>query len=160
MNENGPVLRDIHLPPDPSWWPPAPGWWMLAVLLLIAIAYLIRMAQRRVRERRWRQRVRAEIESIAASLATQADPTRLAAEISQLLRRASLLHDPHAAALSGEAWLGFLDAQIGGDAFSKGAGRVLLDAPFRRVAEVDAEALLGLTRTWLTQALAKRGRNV
>ena len=31
----GPVLRDIHLPPDPSWWPPAPGWWMLAGLLLL-----------------------------------------------------------------------------------------------------------------------------
>ena len=30
----GPVLRDIHLPPDPSWWPPAPGWWMLAALVV------------------------------------------------------------------------------------------------------------------------------
>ncbi|MBP6325901.1 MAG: DUF4381 domain-containing protein, partial [Dokdonella sp.] len=27
MNADGPQLRDIHLPPDPSWWPPAPGWW-------------------------------------------------------------------------------------------------------------------------------------
>ena len=29
----GPQLRDIHLPPAPSWWPPAPGWWVLAALL-------------------------------------------------------------------------------------------------------------------------------
>ena len=28
-------LRDIHLPPEPSWWPPAPGWWLLALLLVI-----------------------------------------------------------------------------------------------------------------------------
>ena len=30
----GPDLRDIHLPPAPSWWPPAPGWWLLAFVLL------------------------------------------------------------------------------------------------------------------------------
>ena len=24
------VLRDVHVPPAPSWWPPAPGWWLLA----------------------------------------------------------------------------------------------------------------------------------
>ena len=35
---SGPDLRDIHLPPAPSWWPPAPGWWLLALVLLIAIA--------------------------------------------------------------------------------------------------------------------------
>ena len=35
---SGPDLRDIHLPPTPSWWPPAPGWWLLAIVVLIAIA--------------------------------------------------------------------------------------------------------------------------
>jgi hypothetical protein len=30
-------LRDIHLPPDPSWWPPAPGWWMLAALAAVML---------------------------------------------------------------------------------------------------------------------------
>ena len=34
------VLRDVHVPPAPSWWPPAPGWWLLAgvvVLVLLGI---------------------------------------------------------------------------------------------------------------------------
>ena len=33
-------LRDIHLPPEPSWWPPAPGWWLLAAILVAAIVVL------------------------------------------------------------------------------------------------------------------------
>ena len=30
-------LRDVHLPPDPSWWPPAPGWWILAAVIAVII---------------------------------------------------------------------------------------------------------------------------
>jgi len=50
----GPQLRDIHLPPDPSWWPPAPGWWVLAVLvlaMLLAGAWLWRRQRRMARQR-------------------------------------------------------------------------------------------------------------
>ena len=36
----GPVLRDIHLPPEPSWWPPAPGWWILFVLAMGVLGFM------------------------------------------------------------------------------------------------------------------------
>ncbi|HET6546590.1 MAG TPA: DUF4381 family protein [Rhodanobacteraceae bacterium] len=149
----GPTLRDIHLPPPPSWWPPAPGWWLLAAALLAALAVTGWWLARRWRRYRWRRRIAADLARIAAAHAATPHGPRLASEISQLLRRATLLLDRRAAAFSGEAWLGFLDAQIDGDAFRRGPGRVLLDAPYRRTADVDAAALLKLAQRWLAQAL-------
>jgi hypothetical protein len=164
----GPELRDIHLPPAPSWWPPAPGWWLLAALLLVVAALLARWSWRRLRERRWRARVRAELERIAATHAAQPDPQRLAAEVSQLLRRAARLIDPAAGALRDDAWLAFLDrqlppAQAAAEPFRTGAGRCLLDAPYRRAGDpaahaLDARALLELVRAWFAHALP-RGRD-
>jgi len=156
MNADGPELRDIHLPPDPSWWPPAPGWWLVCAIVLIAIAWLARHALQRHRARRWRQRVHAQVARIAASHAVHNDPVRLACEVSHLLRRASLLLDANAAAFPGERWLEFLDAQIGGEDFRGGPGRVLLDAPWRRNADIDANALLALTSRWLDRVIARR----
>jgi hypothetical protein len=168
----GPDLRDIHLPPAPSWWPPAPGWWLLALVLLVAIAFGVWMLLRQWRERRWRQRVAAELDRIAAMHAAQPDAVRLAADVSQLLRRASLLIEPNAAALQGDAWLAFLDRKFDDasdkprDAarFRTDTGRVLIDAQYRRAEDpaspVDAAALLGLARDWLKRALPQRRSHV
>jgi hypothetical protein len=155
---SGPELRDIHLPPAPGWWPPAPGWWLLALFALVALAYGLRWLWRRERQRRWRRRVRAELEQIAATHAHGADPLRLATDLSRLLRRASLLLDPRAAALRGEDWLAFLDARLpAGSATFRGEGKALVDAPFRRPGDagamIDAPMLLALARRWLAHAL-------
>jgi hypothetical protein len=166
----GPDLRDIHLPPAPSWWPPAPGWWILAIVLLIAIGFGIAILVREVRAQRWRKRVIAELDRIAATHASQPDHVQLAADVSQLLRRASRLIEPGAAALEGEAWLDFLDRHFdsastrSGDdqRFRSAAGRALIDAPYRRAddanAHVDATQLIALARVWLKRALP-RGRD-
>jgi hypothetical protein len=161
----GPDLRDIHLPPPPSWWPPAPGWWLLAIVLLAAMAFGVVMLRREWRERRWRKRVTAELDRIAALHAAQPDNVRLAGDVSQLLRRASRLIEPNAAALEGDAWLVFLDRQFDEarandvERFRTPTGRALIDAPYRRTddpaAAIDANALLGLAREWLKRALRK-----
>lgn len=156
MNQEGPELRDIHLPADPPWWPPAPGWWLLVALLVVASVWLWRVFRRRQRKQRWHVSVQSELARIAEANAKQPDAAKLSAELSALLRRASLLIAPHAAALNGDVWLRFLDAQIEGDAFSNGPGRALLEAPFQRDPKVDADALIALTSTWLTRALAQR----
>ena len=168
----GPDLRDIHLPPAPSWWPPAPGWWILAVLLLAAMSFSAWVFLRRWRETRWRLRVAAELDRIAALHAAQPDDVRLATDVSQLLRRASRLIEPDAAALQGEAWLAFLDRQFDASSekpaterFRSDTGRALIDAPYRRATDsatnrVDAPALVELARDWLKRALPRRRAGV
>src|SRR5262249_2452544 len=90
-------LRDIHLPPEPSWWPPAPGWWIVAALVVVAIALAARFWIKRVREQRRRAALHAAFD---AAVAIAAPSARLAA-ISELLRRAATIADPSAAMLRG-----------------------------------------------------------
>ena len=161
-------LRDIHLPPPPPWRPPAPGWWLLAALLVLALVLAVRALLRWRARRRWQRALHRELDRIAADPRLRGDPVALFAALSLLLRRATRLLDPAAAALAGEAWLAFLDRQLPAarraDApFSLGAGRLLAEAPWRPagardLAEADMPALLALVRAWLTAALPRRPR--
>lgn len=166
----GPALRDIHLPPPPAWWPPAPGWWLLVALACVLLFFAARWLLRRRRERRRCRHIHAELERMAAMHTAQADAVHFAAQVSQLLRRVSRLIEPGAVALRDEAWLAFLDAQLttvhaAAAPFRSGAGRVLIDAPYRRAADpanpaFDTHALLDLARTWLDAALPRRREHV
>ena len=160
MKADGPELRDIHLPADPSWWPPAPGWWLLLGIVLGLVAVAVVLLRRRQRRRRWQARILAELDAIAAHQKSEPDAVRLAAEVSQLLRRASRLLDAAAPAVHGEAWLRFLDMPLDGTDFSAGVGRVLLEGPYRRNLDTDADALLELARRWLERVTAERKEHV
>lgn len=160
MKSDGLELRDIHLPADPSWWPPAPGWWLLLGIVFALVAVAVVLMRKRQRRRRWQARVMAELDAIAAHRKREPDAVRLAAEVSQLLRRASRLLDAAAPALHGEDWLRFLDQPLDGTDFSDGVGRVLLEGPYRRNLDIDAEALLELARRWLERVTAERKDHV
>ena len=157
MNPTGPELRDIHVPADPSWWPPAPGWWLLAAIVIAVLAWVILRLRQRMQRRQWRQRVIAELDRITTDASLRADPPRLLGELSQLLRRSARLIDVAAPSLRGTNWLAFLDQQLGGDEFSRGPGRVLLDGPYQRHTSIDVDTLLALVRRWLMRVLEGRG---
>lgn len=127
----GPVLRDIHLPAEPGWWPPAPGWWVLALLLLAALVALALQWVRHRRRRQHMQRLDALVDAALQRHPGEQAAGALAAELSQLLRRGARACDPAAAALDGAAWLRWLDGDDPLAPFSRGAGRVLADAPYR-----------------------------
>ena len=130
------VLRDIHQPPAPGWWPLAPGWW--GVLALVVLALLL-VAAWMWRRRRRQRAVAALFDSTIASLDS---PAAQVAAMSELLRRAARRRDPMADRLQGEAWLEFLDAGTGRNAFACDAGRLLLDGGFRP--DTDAAAVAAL----------------
>ncbi len=142
-------LRPLHTPAPVGWWPPAPGWWLLAVVLLasagLAWWYRRKTALRRVALAELRDLERGE-----------PDNARLTAGVNRLLRRVALARFPRTqvAALSGEAWLGFLDRQVAG--FRSGPGRVLVTAPFAPACRLDRAALLGLVRQWIRHTCGRR----
>lgn len=151
----GPVLRDIHLPPAPSWWPPAPGWWLLlalALLLLAAAAWGWR-GHRRLRRRQ--QRWLSELEQLAQRHADSGDVAALGAGLQQLLRRVARQHEADAARQRGDAWRRTL-ARLPVDPLVVTRLSLLDAAIYRPQAGFDVPAMLAAARTWLVAAASPR----
>ena len=141
-------MRDIHLPEPGFWWPPAPGWWLLALLLAALVLGAGWLFHRRGRLRR---QALAELEQLRGRFRREGDRRALAMALNVLLRRVALAEHARdeVAPLRGEAWLAFLDRAGGPRRFSRGEGRVLLQAPYAPATPFDAEELLALAETWI-----------
>jgi hypothetical protein len=149
---SGPELRDIHLPPSPSWWPPAPGWWLLAGLLALALGVAAWLWLRR---RRMRQRVRQvmlEVEQLVLRHRRDGDTAALVAGLHQLLRRAARRHDARAAWQRGEAWRQTLARMPVDDAVLEQL-LALDEAIYRPPSSFDDVAAVMAVRQWLALAL-------
>lgn len=125
-------LRDVQLPPSPSWWPPAPGWWLVlaAIIVVVAAIWIWQWHRRRARQR-W-------LALFDAQIAQAGSPVLEVAAIAELLRRAARRYQPGAERLQGSEWLAFLDEK-NSRAFSEGDGALLRDGGYRP--SVDAEAV-------------------
>jgi Domain of unknown function (DUF4381) len=157
-------LHDIHLPGPVAWWPPAIGWWLLAALALAALAAC---GVHYYRGRHRRAALRA-LQRVRAALEQGAEPVGCLQSVSTVLRRFAMTTaqrpartDPLAASrpsadevagLIGERWLKYLDSRWQRDAFTRGAGRLLLAAPYARpssVERLEALELTALCSEWL-----------
>lgn len=150
--QQGPVLRDIHLPPTPSWWPPAPGWWVLAVLvlaLLLGLGLLWRRRRRRVLRRR---RLHAGVDALLRAHPDPSDTPALAAALHQLLRRAARQIDPAAASRREQAWREVLTS-VPVEASAIGPLFELEHAIYRPGASFDRDATVAALRLWLDASL-------
>lgn len=127
-------------PPQPvSMVPQTWGWVVLLVLALLICAFLVRRILIRRRANAYRR------EALDLLRAAKGDPARVA----EILRRTALVAYPRevVAGLKGEAWLRFLDRQIGQSGFEQGPGRVVAAAPYVRT---DAGAGLSqLAENWI-----------
>lgn len=139
-------LHDIHTPPPVSWWPLAPGWWLVAVLVVVLGALVWWWMHRAAP---WRKQALFELQQLENLLATE--PSAAIARVSVIVRRVSLtVRDPvTVAALTGDAWLEFLDEAANMQEFTQGAGRALASAPYARAEAVDAAAVMQLAKRWV-----------
>lgn len=153
-------LHDIHLPTAISWWPLAPGWWYLLALLL-SLAALVFAIVHWYEKGALKREAKARLNQIAKRYNSDNDAVELAQELSILLRRIALSSQDRemVAGLTGEAWLEFLDgcnnsgANKMSGSFQQGAGRILLDAPYRQqVDKQEAEKLLDLCGNWINNS--------
>lgn len=146
-------LRDYHLPPPVGWWPPAPGWWGLAILIL-ALAAVGVYLWRRQRRPTVRKLGLAELNRLERDDLPTVEKVR---QLSTLLRRIGLstADRTEVAGLTGQAWLEWLDQPLGEPRFSRGPGRLLLDAPYRPTVEGELGELFALSRDWLHRLPAK-----
>jgi len=144
-------LRAYHLPDAPSWWPPAPGWWfLLAILIIAGLFFGWWLARQRSRGAAARQVLR-ELADLRQRSRRDGESPALVRELSRLLRRFAIAIYPRqdVAALTGEAWLQFLDRHGGAGSFQQGPGRQLAEAPYRAEPAKGFEELLALVEDWV-----------
>ena len=154
MPDQGPVLRDIHLPHVSAWWPLAPGWWVLLGLLLVALVAGAIVWRRR---RAWRRHVDTtlgELREARARHAADGDTACFAASVSQLLRRVARMRDTRSVTLRGEAWR---DALVALAPRSDVTRLAQLDtAIYQPAASLDVPVVARDAEAWIREAMRRR----
>ena len=153
-------LKDIHLPGDPSIWPLALGWWLLFALALFFMILLFFKIRKYLSLKNHKKRLHNEYMILEQKL-TQAPDKNLIAETNVLLRRLALVYYPNdnVASLTGSDWLSFLDVSGNTQDFSRGAGRILIEAPYRSgdLENYNGDEFIPLIRKWVTKTIRKVG---
>jgi len=161
-------LKDIHLEGSPSFWPPAVGWWILLTLLIVATVALFIAIRSKLRHkaklRRQREKLLSKLKTYEEKLIK--NPTSEAiADINTLLRQLAINYYPRSStsSLTGLDWLNFLDKSGNTTGFTKGAGRVLIDAPYQsgKPKNLNLDEFNQLVRDWVNHLVDKQksGKN-
>lgn len=151
MNNPLSQLRDIHFPTWYGFWPIAVGWYLVMLLLLLLIMFGVHLWKKREHRVKPRREAIAKLQQLKARYERDGDGVAVAIELSMLLRRAALVVFPRVdvASLHDSQWLEFLDQSGKTDAFSVGAGKVLISAPYQRDPNFEAKDLFELVDDWI-----------
>ncbi len=147
-------LQDIVMPEAVSWWPLAPGWYGIAFLLLVFAVWGTLRRLRSYRRNAYRRQALQALQVLGAASGDPETRGRVLADVAELLRRVALSAYPRRriVGLTGEAWLAFLDETGGGDAFSRGSGRLLISGVYRTSGDYPADSVrevLALATGWV-----------
>lgn len=150
-------LHDVVAPEPVSLLPATPAWLVVAALLIVGLAWLAIRALRRHRRNHYRREAVVELRGIESRLGSAATREAALVELPVLVKRVALELAPRdeVAALSGAAWLAFLDRTWEGAAFAAGPGRLLPEIAYgtpTRLATMphaDVDALVALLERWI-----------
>jgi len=135
------------------------GWWLLLALVLgLAIGLYFVLRKKRCLKKH-KQMLFNELSQVETKL-QNADKEAIA-ETNILLRRLALAYypDEHVASLTGRDWLKFLDNSGNTQDFTRGAGRILIEAPYRsgELENYNGDEFIVLIRHWVTHLSKKVG---
>lgn len=116
-------LRDIHIPEPP---PAGPGDVLLLAITVCALLLAGLLLARFIRRPAWKSEALQELDA-----AVDSDPRERLFRAASVLRRLALRDAPHAAKLSGDAWLAHLDGLFATRFFTVGEGRVFGEGLYR-----------------------------
>jgi hypothetical protein len=144
-------LHDIRLPEAIHSVLPAPGWWLLGLLILALLGYGSYRLWRYWRSNAYRREALLELTQLQANWRQHNDSVEYLRQFTLLLKRVALTHYPRqtVAALTGDAWVSFLDATLGSHEFTMGAGQVLIQGHYQPQADIDVAALHQLGARWI-----------
>jgi len=153
-------LQDIHLPEGASFWPLALGWWLLLAVLMILATWLVLTALKKQRQRKYRAKIFAKFNILEKQLKSKPS-NAVIAEINTLLRQLAITYYPRAkiASLTGGDWLHFLDKSGDTQGFSRGAGRILIEAPYvaesptKQIENLNVKEFIPLVRAWVKKVV-------
>ena len=134
-------LQDIHLPESASFWPLAVGWWVLLAMIILIATWIIIKTIKRAKQKRLQRKILAKFTALEKKL--KANPSNATvAEINTLLRQLAITYYPRTeiASLTGGDWLHFLDESGNTHDFSRGAGRILIEAPYQSETQLDMQS--------------------
>lgn len=147
-------LRDIHLPPEPSWWPPAVGWWVLAIGLLVFFVWLTRLALRAWQRRAPIRAARKLYASLHQNLINdRINELAYANQCNELAKRLLVrgLGRTDLSSHSTNKWLRDLDEVSQSQDFTKGAGQSLGITRFQPAPTIDTNGLHAAMTKFLAQ---------
>ena len=166
MENTVPQLHDIHLPDNPGIWPLAVGWWILLALLLLIALWVFLKRRKQLKLKKQRDVIFAKLDRLEKHL-KEKPSNHVIAEINTLLRQLAVNYYPRAriASLTGAQWLQFLDQSGKTQDFTKGAGRILIDAPYQpddssgNLNNFNKDEFIPLIRRWVKKVVQTGGVN-
>ena len=143
-------LRDIHGAPPAPWWPPAPGWWVLALLLLIVLAWVGRRLLKIRRNHVRRKKMLAWVDHLNATVDPGLHPQAYLGTINRIFKLVALraFPDQQCAVMAGQQWSEFLISKMG-DESSADSLKVLASGPYDPAPAFDAGVICNLSRAWI-----------
>ena len=140
-------------------WPFAIGWWFLLTLILFVAFWIYIKIRKQSRVKKQHQFLFGKIEELEYKLRQNPSNETLAA-FNTLLRQLAIVYYPRTeiASLTGAAWIHFLDQSGNTQDFSQGAGRILLNAPYRsgNMQNLNIEEFIPMIKSWVSWNIKNR----
>ena len=154
-----PQLLDIHLAGEPSIWPLAIGWWIVIAVVLLLLTWLFIKRHQYKKQKKHQHAILAQFENIENQLKNNPNSDSIA-KTNIFLRQLAVQYYPQeeTASLTGNAWLQFLDQSGNTHKFTKGAGEILIKAPYKNTETKIQDDFLPLIKGWIKTVIkSKRG---